>query len=118
MNQYKKTIEKSQEVISKRIQKLEDRIAMLHEKYPEDMFGSKADAMSFDYEAEIDDLKKWLNPQAEVVRITHKNLQLIEGIRNARQALQRAETVMRQCTEYQEADRIRSVLSKLPDVGY
>lgn len=118
MNQYKKTIEKSQDVIRKRIQKLKDRIEVLHDKYPEDMFGGKADAMCIDYEDEINELEKWLNPAAEVVRITHKNMQLIDGIRTARQALQRAETVMRQCTEYREADRIRSTLSKLPDVGY
>lgn len=118
MNQYRKTIEKSRDVIQKRIEKLQERIEMLHDKYPEDMFGLKADAMCMDYEDEIKELEKWLNPSDEVVRITHKNLQLVEGIRTARQALNRAEIVMRQCEEYKEADRIRSVLSKLPNVGY
>jgi len=118
VNQYKKTVEKSQDVIRKRIQKLQDRIEMLHEKYPEDMYGMKADAMCIDYEDEIRELRKWLSPADEVVRITRKNLELVEGIRTARQALNRAEIVMRQCTEYKEADRVRSTLSKLPDVGY
>lgn len=117
MNQYDKTIEKSHDVIRKRIDKLVERINMLHEKYPEELFGLKADAMCSDYEEEIKDLKRYLDPDAETVRLRRDNAELADGIREARAALYRAEKVLRDCNEYKEADRIQSALCKLPSTG-
>ena len=118
MNLSAKYIDKARHVVIKRVSFLEEKIKLIHEKYPEDMFGLKADAMCIDYEAELLDLQRWLDPNTEMIRVTKKNMELCGYLLDSRRALERAQIVMRQNREFTEANIIESVLKKIPLVGY
>ena len=62
--------QKINEFLTKEVHRLEKRVADLHEKYPEDGFGCKADDMCWEHEEQIEQLKKDLmNERSNYIKL-------------------------------------------------
>lgn len=58
--------QKINEFLAKEVHRLEKRVADLHEKYPEDGFGCKADDMCWEYEEQIEQCRQLLSGNTQV----------------------------------------------------
>lgn len=61
--------QKINEFLTKEIHRLEKRVADLHEKYPEDGFGCKADEMCWEHEEQIEQCKQLLSGNTQVEQL-------------------------------------------------
>ena len=61
--------QKINEFLTKEVHMLEKRVADLHEKYPEDGFGCKADDMCWEYEEQIEQCKQLLSGKTQTEQL-------------------------------------------------
>ena len=61
--------QKINEFLTKEVHRLEKRVADLHEKYPEDGFGCKADDMCWEYEEQIEQCRQLLSCQTQTEQL-------------------------------------------------
>ena len=61
--------QKINEFLTKEVNRLEKRVADLHEKYPEDGFGCKADDMCWEYEEQIEQCRQLLSGNTQVEQL-------------------------------------------------
>lgn len=61
--------QKINEFLTKEVHRLEKRVADLHEKYPEDGFGCKADDMCWEHEEQIEQCKQLLSGQTQTEQL-------------------------------------------------
>ena len=61
--------QKINEFLTKEVHRLEKRVADLHEKYPEDGFGCKADDMCWEYEEQIEQCRQLLSGQTQTEQL-------------------------------------------------
>lgn len=61
--------QKINEFLTKEVHRLEKRVADLHEKYPEDGFGCKADDMCWEHEEQIEQCKQLLSGQTQIEQL-------------------------------------------------
>lgn len=61
--------EKINDFINKEVHRLEKRVADLHEKYPEDGFGCKADDMCWEYEEQIEQCRQLLECKTQIEQL-------------------------------------------------
>lgn len=61
--------QKINEFLTKEVHRLEKRVADLHEKYPEDGFGCKADDMCWEYEEQIEQCRQLLLGQTQTEQL-------------------------------------------------
>lgn len=61
--------QKINEFLTKEVHRLEKRVADLHEKYPEDGFGGKADDMCWEYEEQIEQCRQLLSGNTQVEQL-------------------------------------------------
>lgn len=61
--------QKINEFLTKEVHRLEKRVADLHEKYPEDGFGCKADDMCWEYEEQIEQCRQLLSGNTQVEQL-------------------------------------------------
>lgn len=61
--------QKINEFLTKEVHRLEKRVADLHEKYPEDGFGCKADDMCWEYEEQIEQCRQLLSGQTQIEQL-------------------------------------------------
>ena len=61
--------QKINEFLTKEVHRLEKRVADLHEKYPEDGFGCKADDMCWEHEEQIEQCRQLLEGQTQIEQL-------------------------------------------------
>lgn len=61
--------QKINEFLIKEVHRLEKRVADLHEKYPEDGFGCKADDMCWEHEEQIEQCKQLLSGETQIEQL-------------------------------------------------
>lgn len=61
--------QKINEFLTKEVHRLEKRVSDLHEKYPEDGFGCKADDMCWEYEEQIEQCRQLLSGNTQVEQL-------------------------------------------------
>ena len=61
--------QKINDFVVKEVHRLEKRVADLHEKYPEDVFGGKADDMCWEYEEQIEQCRQLLSGHTQVEQL-------------------------------------------------
>lgn len=61
--------QKINEFLTKEVHRLEKRVSDLHEKYPEDGFGCKADDMCWEYEEQIEQCRQLLSGQTQTEQL-------------------------------------------------
>lgn len=106
-----KTIEKSLDVVRKRITALEKKIEQVYEKYPADCYGCKADTYADHFREEIYELQEYIKA-VENIQVLEARIETLEQhIQWKNRAMGRAVTTLRQCSERAAANALEGAMA-------